>query len=70
MPALSPTMTKGKIAQWMKKEGDQINQGDIIASIETDKAAVDFETNDEGYLAKILYPQESADINLGTVNIF
>jgi pyruvate dehydrogenase E2 component (dihydrolipoamide acetyltransferase) len=60
-------MTKGKVAEWLKKEGDQINQGDIIASIETDKAAVDFETNDEGYLAKILYPQGSADINLGTV---
>jgi pyruvate dehydrogenase E2 component (dihydrolipoamide acetyltransferase) len=51
----------------MKKEGDQINQGDIIASIETDKAAVDFETNDEGYLAKVLYPKGTADINLGTV---
>jgi pyruvate dehydrogenase E2 component (dihydrolipoamide acetyltransferase) len=67
MPALSPTMTKGKIVEWTKKEGDQINSGDVLASVETDKAAVDFETNDEGYLAKILYPKGSSDIPLGTI---
>jgi pyruvate/2-oxoglutarate dehydrogenase complex dihydrolipoamide acyltransferase (E2) component len=67
MPALSPTMAAGKIAKWNKKEGDQISQGDVLASVETDKAAVDFETNDDGYLAKILYQQGTADIPLGTV---
>jgi pyruvate dehydrogenase E2 component (dihydrolipoamide acetyltransferase) len=51
----------------LKKEGDKVSQGDVLASVETDKAAVDFETNDEGYIAKILYPQGSADIDLGTV---
>ena len=70
MPALSPTMTQGKIVEWLKKEGDQINTGDILASIETDKAAVDFETNDEGYLAKIIMPTGSADVLLGTVKYF
>jgi pyruvate/2-oxoglutarate dehydrogenase complex dihydrolipoamide acyltransferase (E2) component len=54
----------------MKKEGDKVNQGDILASVETDKAAVDFETNDEGYIAKIIYPKGSSDINLGTVYNF
>jgi pyruvate/2-oxoglutarate dehydrogenase complex dihydrolipoamide acyltransferase (E2) component len=70
MPALSPTMTHGKIVEWFKKEGDIVNSGDILASVETDKAAVDFETNDEGYLAKIIMPKGSADVALGTVIVY
>ena len=56
--------------EWFKKEGDKISSGDVLASVETDKAAVDFETNDEGELAKIIYPKGSSDISLGTVKIF
>ena len=67
MPSLSPTMTHGNIVQWNKKEGDEIKSGEVIASVETDKATVDFEVNEDGYLAKILYPAGSKDINLGTV---
>jgi pyruvate dehydrogenase E2 component (dihydrolipoamide acetyltransferase) len=67
MPALSPTMTEGKIVSWNKKEGDKINSGDVLASVETDKAAVDFETNDEGYLAKIIVPTGTGNISLGSV---
>ena len=54
MPALSPTMSQGKIVKWSKKVGDKINQGDLLCEVETDKATVDFETNSEGYLAKIV----------------
>lgn len=54
MPALSPTMTSGNLASWKMSEGDKINVGDVIAEIETDKATVDYESQDEGYLAKIL----------------
>ncbi|GAB3131648.1 pyruvate dehydrogenase complex E1 component subunit beta [Novispirillum itersonii] len=54
MPALSPTMTEGKLAKWLKKEGDAIAAGDIIAEIETDKATMEFEAVDEGVLGKIL----------------
>lgn len=54
MPALSPTMTSGNLASWKKAEGEQINVGDVIAEIETDKATVDYEAQDEGYLAKII----------------
>jgi pyruvate dehydrogenase E1 component beta subunit len=56
MPALSPTMTEGKIAQWRKKEGDAIKAGDVLAEIETDKATMEVEAVDEGTLAKILVP--------------
>jgi pyruvate dehydrogenase E2 component (dihydrolipoamide acetyltransferase) len=62
MPALSPTMSQGNIAQWKKKEGDKIAAGDIIAEIETDKATIDFEAQDDGYLAKIIAPSGSKDI--------
>ena len=55
--------------EWTKKEGDAIKPGDVIASVETDKAVVDFEVNEEGFLAKILCPAGSKDINLGTVKI-
>src|ERR1700747_2136022 len=54
MPALSPTMTEGKIAKWLKREGDTIKSGDVLAEIETDKATMEVEAVDEGTLAKIL----------------
>src|ERR671933_1874995 len=54
MPALSPTMTEGTLARWLKKEGDQVKSGDIIAEIETDKATMEVEAVDEGILGKIL----------------
>ena len=61
MPNLSPTMEKGNIAKWLKKEGDSIKPGDILAQIETDKATVDFEMQEEGYIAKLLYPEGAKD---------
>lgn len=64
MPSLSPSMEEGSIAKWNKKEGDKINEGDVICSIQTDKAAVDFSSTEEGYLAKILKKEgESAKVN-------
>jgi pyruvate/2-oxoglutarate dehydrogenase complex dihydrolipoamide acyltransferase (E2) component len=54
MPALSPTMEKGSLAKWLKKEGDKVKFGDIIAEIETDKATMEVEAVDEGTLAKII----------------
>jgi pyruvate dehydrogenase E2 component (dihydrolipoamide acetyltransferase) len=54
MPALSPTMTEGTLARWLKKEGDTITAGDVIAEIETDKATMEVEAVDEGVLGKIL----------------
>ena len=54
MPALSPTMTEGKLAKWLKKEGDKVKSGDLIAEIETDKATMEFEAVDEGRIGKIL----------------
>ena len=62
MPALSPTMEKGTIARWLKKEGDSIKSGDVIAEIETDKATMEVEAVDEGVLAKILVPDGTADV--------
>ena len=56
MPALSPTMTQGNLAAWKKAEGDEIAVADVVAEVETDKATVDFESQDEGFLAKILIP--------------
>src|SRR5215472_10417223 len=56
MPALSPTMTEGKLAKWLKQEGDEIKAGDVIAEIETDKATMEVEAVDEGKLQKILVP--------------
>ncbi|WP_048862291.1 biotin/lipoyl-containing protein, partial [Acidisphaera rubrifaciens] len=56
MPALSPTMTEGTLARWLKKEGDTIAAGDVIAEIETDKATMEVEAVDEGVLGKILVP--------------
>jgi len=65
MPALSPTMVQGNVAQWMLKEGDSIEPGAVICEIETDKATVDFEAQDDGFLAKILKADGSSDIPVG-----
>ncbi|EEF35610.1 dihydrolipoamide acetyltransferase component of pyruvate dehydrogenase, putative [Ricinus communis] len=65
MPALSPTMNQGNIAKWRKKEGDKIEVGDVICEIETDKATLEFECLEEGYLAKILAPEGSKDVAVG-----
>ncbi|MCG6123070.1 MAG: E3 binding domain-containing protein, partial [Microvirga sp.] len=62
MPALSPTMEKGNLAKWLKKEGDAVKSGDILAEIETDKATMEVEAVDEGVLAKIVVPEGTADV--------
>jgi pyruvate dehydrogenase E2 component (dihydrolipoamide acetyltransferase) len=62
MPALSPTMEKGNLAKWLKKEGDTVKSGDILAEIETDKATMEVEAVDEGTLAKILVPDGTQDV--------
>ncbi|MFG1344541.1 pyruvate dehydrogenase complex dihydrolipoamide acetyltransferase [Xanthobacter autotrophicus DSM 431] len=62
MPALSPTMEKGNLAKWLKKEGDTVKSGDVLAEIETDKATMEVEAIDEGVLAKILVPEGSQDV--------
>lgn len=67
LPALSPTMQTGTIARWEKKEGDKISEGDLIAEVETDKATVGFEMLEECYLAKILVPEGTRDVNIGSV---
>lgn len=54
MPSLSPTMSEGTIVKWLKKEGDKIEPGDVLCDIQTDKAVVSFETEEEGVLAKII----------------
>ncbi|MBV9078896.1 MAG: pyruvate dehydrogenase complex dihydrolipoamide acetyltransferase [Methylobacteriaceae bacterium] len=67
MPALSPTMEKGNLAKWLKKEGDAIKSGDVIAEIETDKATMEVEAVDEGVLAKITVPEGTADVPVNQV---
>uniref|UniRef100_A0AAX7SD34 Acetyltransferase component of pyruvate dehydrogenase complex n=1 Tax=Astatotilapia calliptera TaxID=8154 RepID=A0AAX7SD34_ASTCA len=67
LPALSPTMQTGTIARWEKKEGEKISEGDLIAEVETDKATVGFEMLEECYLAKILVPEGTRDVNVGAV---
>jgi pyruvate dehydrogenase E2 component (dihydrolipoamide acetyltransferase) len=62
MPALSPTMEKGNLAKWLKKEGDKVKPGDVIAEIETDKATMEYEAIDEGTLAKIVVPEGTQDV--------
>jgi pyruvate dehydrogenase E2 component (dihydrolipoamide acetyltransferase) len=62
MPALSPTMEKGNLAKWFKKEGEKIKPGDVIAEIETDKATMEYEAVDEGTLAKIVVPEGTQDV--------
>src|SRR5690349_6865015 len=67
MPALSPTMEKGNLAKWLKKEGDTIKSGDILAEIETDKATMEVEAVDEDVLAKITVPDGTADVPVNQV---
>ncbi|MBY0297742.1 MAG: E3 binding domain-containing protein, partial [Methylobacterium sp.] len=62
MPALSPTMEKGNLAKWLKKEGDTVKAGDVLAEIETDKATMEVEAVDEGVLARIVVPEGTADV--------
>jgi pyruvate dehydrogenase E1 component beta subunit len=66
MPALSPTMEKGNLAKWLKKEGDPVKSGDVIAEIETDKATMEVEAVDEGTLGKILIPEGTNDVAVNT----
>ena len=66
MPALSPTMEEGKLAKWLKKEGDAVRSGDVIAEIETDKATMEFEAVDEGTLGKILIPEGTENVKVNT----
>jgi pyruvate dehydrogenase E2 component (dihydrolipoamide acetyltransferase) len=67
MPALSPTMEKGNLTKWLKKEGDQVKSGDVIAEIETDKATMEVEAVDEGTIAKILVPEGTQDVPVNTM---
>jgi pyruvate dehydrogenase E2 component (dihydrolipoamide acetyltransferase) len=67
MPALSPTMTEGNIARWLKKEGDEVKAGDVIAEIETDKATMEVEAVDEGKLGKILVPEGAQGVKVNDV---
>jgi pyruvate dehydrogenase E2 component (dihydrolipoamide acetyltransferase) len=67
MPALSPTMEEGTLAKWLVKEGDTLKSGDIMAEIETDKATMEFEAVDEGVVAKVLVPEGTDNVKVGTV---
>jgi pyruvate dehydrogenase E2 component (dihydrolipoamide acetyltransferase) len=67
MPALSPTMEKGNLARWLKKEGDKVSSGDVIAEIETDKATMEYEAVDEGTLARIVVPEGTQDVAVNSV---
>ena len=66
MPALSPTMTEGKLARWLKKEGDAVKSGDVIAEIETDKATMEVEAVDEGTITKILVPEGTEGVSVNS----
>lgn len=66
LPALSPTMTMGTVQRWEKKVGEKLNEGDLLAEIETDKATIGFEVQEEGYLAKIMISEGTRDVPLGT----
>jgi len=67
MPALSPTMEEGTLAKWLVKEGDEVRSGDILAEIETDKATMEFEAVDEGTIGKIVVPEGTEGVKVGTV---
>ncbi len=67
MPALSPTMTEGNLAKWVKKEGDRVESGDVIAEIETDKATMEVESVDEGVLGKILVPEGTENVKVNEI---
>src|ERR1700745_286406 len=64
MPALSPTMTEGNLARWLKKEGDEVHSGDVLAEIETDKATMEIEAIDDGKIGKILVPEGAQGIKV------
>ena len=64
MPALSPTMTEGNVTKWLKREGDEVHSGDVLAEIETDKATMEFEAVDDGRLGKILVPEGAQGIKV------
>ncbi len=66
MPALSPTMEQGKLAKWLKKEGDKVASGDAIAEIETDKATMEVEAVDEGTLGRIMVPEGTEGVAVNT----
>ena len=66
MPSLSPTMSQGNIASWTKAVGDSVSAGDVIAEIETDKATIEWESVDDGFMARILMPEGSSDLPVGT----
>lgn len=66
LPALSPTMAMGTVQRWEKKVGDKLSEGDLLAEIETDKATIGFEVQEEGYLAKIMISEGTRDVPLGT----
>src|SRR5437773_12340825 len=67
MPALSPTMTEGKLTKWLRKEGDMVKAGQVIAEIETDKATMEVEAVDEGTLGKILVPAGTEGVKVNTL---
>src|SRR5579859_6632702 len=67
MPALSPTMTEGKLARWLKKPGDKVEPGDVIAEIETDKATMEVEAVDEGTLGEIKVPEGTEGVAVNVV---
>uniref|UniRef100_A0A453MRQ0 Dihydrolipoamide acetyltransferase component of pyruvate dehydrogenase complex n=1 Tax=Aegilops tauschii subsp. strangulata TaxID=200361 RepID=A0A453MRQ0_AEGTS len=67
MPSLSPTMTEGNIAKWIKKEGDKVSPGEVLCEVETDKATVEMECMEEGYLAKIVQGDGAKEIKVGEV---
>jgi pyruvate dehydrogenase E2 component (dihydrolipoamide acetyltransferase) len=69
MPSLSPTMEMGNIAKWHTSVGEQFKEGDVLVEIETDKATMDFVTEEDGVLAKILKDTGAKDIPVGTVRI-
>jgi pyruvate/2-oxoglutarate dehydrogenase complex dihydrolipoamide acyltransferase (E2) component len=66
MPALSPTMSQGNLTKWYVKVGDEVQPGTVIADVETDKATMAFENQDEGFVAKLLIPEGSKDVPIGT----
>src|SRR5260370_28253571 len=64
MPALRPTMTEGNLPRWLKKEGDEVHSGDVIAEIETDKATMEYEAVDEGRIGKIIVPEGAQGVKV------
>jgi pyruvate dehydrogenase E2 component (dihydrolipoamide acetyltransferase) len=70
LPALSPTMTSGNITSWKKKPGDKVEPGDVLVEIETDKAQMEYEAPEEGFLAKILIPDGASNVEVSTVVFF